>query len=91
MTPGSMAALARAGQKPSSFLARHVLGDWGELDAHDTKANERAMKTGDLILSAYRTSQDEAIWIISEAVDLDVPGTRANRRATTTILLPEEY
>ena len=31
-TPGALAALERAKQTPSCFLARHAIGDWGELE-----------------------------------------------------------
>lgn len=91
MTPGAIDAIARSGQKPSTFLACHVLGVWGDLDTHDRQANERALKTGDRILSSYKTSGGENIWVISEAVDLDVAGNTPDRRETTTILLPSEY
>src|ERR1039457_1141906 len=30
-TPGALGALEEAGQTPIEFLARHALGDWGEL------------------------------------------------------------
>ena len=31
-TPGALAALERAKQPPTCFLARHAIGDWGELE-----------------------------------------------------------
>jgi hypothetical protein len=31
-TPGALAALGRAKQPPTCFLARHAIGDWGELE-----------------------------------------------------------
>ena len=34
-TPGALAALERAKQPPTSFLARHASGDWGELEPAD--------------------------------------------------------
>jgi hypothetical protein len=37
------------------------------------------------LLSAYRTSRNTKLWIITEAADDD------GNRAATTILLPEEY
>ena len=30
-TPGALDALEEAGQHPLTLLARHVVGDWGEL------------------------------------------------------------
>jgi hypothetical protein len=72
--------LEEAGVSPASVLARHANGDWGELDEHDRRANEYALKHGLRVLSAYTLSSGEKIWIITEA-----------DRSTTTILLPEEY
>jgi len=34
-TPGALAALERAQQPPTCFLARHASGDWGELEPTD--------------------------------------------------------
>jgi hypothetical protein len=39
-TPGALAALGRAKQPPTGFLARHVIGDWGELEPTDVAENE---------------------------------------------------
>lgn len=79
-TPGALSALQRSGQSPIGFLSRHARGDWGEVDAEDWQANDRAVADGSRILSAYRTANDEKIWIITEA-----------DRQVTTLLLPEEY
>jgi hypothetical protein len=86
ITPGANDALEKAQQSPFEFLARHVIGDWGNLDEHDKQQNELAIAhEGDLekqnrIFSAYITTQGEKIWIITEA-----------DRSSTCILLPEEY
>jgi hypothetical protein len=61
-------------------LSRHLQGDWGTLDSEDWKANERALKQGGRLFSAYQSSQNEKFWIITEA-----------DRSVTTILLPEDY
>lgn len=79
-TPGALEALAGAGQIPKEFLDRHARGDWGEVDAEDKQANQDALVHGDRLLSAYRTSLDVQVWVITEA-----------DRSVTTILLPEEY
>lgn len=55
-TPGALAALEKAGQPPQQFLARHVLGDWGDLDEEDRKENELSLKRGFRLLSSYRTN-----------------------------------
>ncbi len=79
-TPGALQALREAGQTPLVFLARHVVGDWGDLGPDDLQANEDALRHGSRLLSAYRTARGTKLWIITEA-----------DRSATTILLPEEY
>ena len=79
-TPGAIEALQRAGQSPWELIARHVKGDWGELDEHDRQANEEAVKTGARILSAYTLATGVRLWVITEA-----------DRSLTTCLLPDEY
>jgi len=79
-TPGALRAIAGAGHAPQEFLNRHTQGDWGELDEHDRRENERSLKDECRLLSAYRLRDGTKIWIITEA-----------DRSATTILLPEEY
>lgn len=79
-TPGALAALERANQKPAEFLCRHLSGDWGALDAHDIAENEYSLAHGFRLLSSYRTTAGETLWIVTEA-----------DRSATTLLLPEEY
>ena len=60
-------------------LKRHAQGDWGDMDAHDKRENEFALKQGNLrIFSAYEGPQK--IWIITEA-----------DRSVTTTMFPSEY
>jgi hypothetical protein len=84
-TPGALEALEESGQTPGFFLARHVAGDWGEVDEEDWALNNEALVDGSRILSAYRTLKGKKLWIITEAADDD------GKRAVTTILLPDEY
>lgn len=84
-TPGCLAAFEEAGQQPWEFLARHVRGDWGDVDEQDQEANDLALQDGSRILSAYTLSSETRIWIITEATD------DAGQRSATTCLLPEEY
>ena len=79
-TPGALAALERAGQTPVEFIDRHLRNDWGEVCKEDWEANDAALKEGTRLLSAYRTSKDDRLWIITEW-----------DRSVTTILLPDEY
>ena len=79
-TRGALAAIEAAGQSPIEFLIRHVRNDWGEVCADDRALNDEAVRDGDRILSAYRTSKDERLWIITE-----------RDRSSTCLLLPDEY
>lgn len=78
-TPGALAALLATDFTPLPFLARHVTGDWGDLD-DDRQANNAAVQDGTRILSAYTLTDGTRLWIITEA-----------DRSATTLLLPEEY
>jgi hypothetical protein len=77
--------MEEAGQSPAFFLEKHVVGDWGEVDDEDKRANDQALVDGSRILSAFRTLKGVRIWIITEAADDE------GRRAATTTLTPQEY
>ncbi len=61
-------------------INRHLRADWGDLDNDDKAANDRALTNGLRLLSAYTTKSGIKFWIITEA-----------DRASTTVLLPEDY
>lgn len=61
-------------------LNRHAHGDWGIMPDEDMATNDRALKDGERLFSAYLSSEQIKFWIITEW-----------DRSTTTILLPEEY
>ncbi len=84
-TPGALEVLQAAGQSPDEFLARHVTGDWGDLDAEDRQANELALIDGSRILSACKTRKGERLYVITEA------NNEVGLRYCTTILLVSEY
>jgi hypothetical protein len=79
-TPGALEAIEDAGQTPVEFIARHHVGDWGDLDEEDKQENELSVKQGYRILSAYQTNAHVKLWVITEA-----------DRSVTTLLLPSEY
>ncbi len=80
ITPGALAAFVTAQEYITPYLARHQQGAWGDLDPHDRRANEQALKHGSRVLSAYQLQDATTIWIITEA-----------DRRSTCVLLPEEY
>lgn len=79
-TPGALRAFERARQVPALYLARHVTGDWGDLDEHDRAENQFSLSHDLRLFSAYELGDGTRIWIITEA-----------DRSSTTILLPDEY
>lgn len=85
-TPGALEALNRLGQSPWSLLSQHLAGQWGVLDDEDKQANDDALADGGRLFSAYLLSDGiTKVWVITEAVGDD------GRRASTCLLLPEEY
>jgi hypothetical protein len=79
-TPGALAALEESGEEPSTFIARHTSGDWGDLSDDDRQENEFSLAHGFRLLSSYRLRSGVKLWVITEA-----------DRSATTLLLPEEY
>jgi hypothetical protein len=78
-TPGVLAAAGDEDLMP--YLARHAAGDWGVVGREDARANDRALREGTRLLSAYVLADGTTrIWIITEA-----------DHSATTILLPDEY
>lgn len=79
-TSAALAALAKAGQAPPEFLARHASGDWGDLCERDRQENQFGLEHGHPPVSAYHTDAGDELRIITD-----------RQLRTTTILLPHEY
>jgi hypothetical protein len=80
-TPAALDALAKAGIDPSTLLMKHFVGNWGDVDRHDRRANEAALVDGGRLLSVYKVLPGgAAVWVITEA-----------DRSATTVLLPDDY
>lgn len=78
-TPGARSLFEALNTSLLEYLVRHVIGDWGELDAEDRQANDAALVHGTRIVSSYFLQGEHRIWLITEA-----------DRSATTFLLPEE-
>jgi hypothetical protein len=78
-TPAALEYLNEAGVSPLQLLERHALGDWGDINANDTRENEYAIEHSLRLVSAYLVGS-EKILIITEA-----------DRSSTTLLLIGEY
>jgi len=70
-TPRALAALERAKQPPTSFLARHATGDWGELEPTDVAENQ---------YSVALRFQDRDSWIALQR-EFNSDRCRKHRRA----------
>jgi hypothetical protein len=80
-TPGALALLEQANKTRLEFVSRHLRGDWGDDLCQDEKTeNELSLKQGFRLLSSYKVTESEKLWIITEA-----------DRSVTTLLLPSEY
>lgn len=84
-TPGALALLQKHGVDAATLLRRHQRGDWGELCVHDRAANDRAIRDGSRILSAYVIA-GEKVWVITEAASDD-----GISRTSTCVLMAGEY
>jgi len=84
-TPGALEALEEAGVAVGTLLARHAMGDWGDLDPEDKGLNEQALVSGARIFSVYRLSDEVTVWVITNGDDEE------GHRDATTVLLPQEY
>lgn len=67
-------------EEVAAAVTRHASGDWGDLCQEDIEANQRALREGCRLLSAYSSAKSVKFWIITEW-----------DRSVTTILLPSEY
>ena len=77
-TPAALAAVST--HDIVVALRRHAVGDWGEVDPDDRAANDDALKSGERVLSVYRSATGTTFWVLTEA-----------DRSATTVLLPDDY
>jgi hypothetical protein len=79
-THGALKVLKANGIIPLRLIARHSLGDWGDVGPDDARVNDNALHSGTRILSSYQLADGAQVWVITEA-----------DRSSTTVLLPSEY
>ncbi len=63
---GRPGGAGRGEQSPLEFLARHVVGDWGDVTTRK-RANDFDLANGGRLLSAYTLSTGVKLWLITEA------------------------
>lgn len=79
MTPSAVAALVHH-WITEQIIARHVVGDFGDLSEENKAINERAIAEGGDILSVYHLRDGTKLYIITDA-----------GRMGTTIICADEY
>ena len=80
-TPSALEALEAIDVQPTELLRRHQCGDWNDMGDADQAANRQAIKNGARVFTSYNLADGKIpVYVITEA-----------DRASTTILLPEEY
>lgn len=79
-TPGAVAEFGR--DAVCACVERHNAGDWGDVEPSDRRANDRDLRDGGRLLSAYQLGEgrDRRLWVLTEA-----------DRSHTTAMLPSEY
>ncbi|MCY1533314.1 hypothetical protein D9M68_686360 [compost metagenome] len=99
-TPGALALIHTSNSNPFALLAKHVTGDWGDIDPEDVQTNEDAVAHGLRVLSVYRLPLQVAVEKgaaqTQPSQDVDEHDNRIwliteADRSVTTLLLPEEY
>ena len=84
-TPGFLDVVRESGQTVREFVDCHLRLEQGVLCDDDHHANQMSLADGSRILSAFRLKTGEKVWVLTEAVGDD------GKRASTCLLLPEEY
>jgi hypothetical protein len=69
-TPGALNHLQKLGILPPMLFARHLAGDWADMDEEDQRSNHEAVKNGGRIFSSYKLPDGSKIWVITEAISL---------------------
>ncbi len=79
-TPAALEAMERAGIDPAALLARHAIGDWGDVSWQGWDLNNSCLVEGTgSLLSLYPVGEGY-VWVWTEW-----------RRKRTTFLMPDEY
>ncbi|RMX08215.1 hypothetical protein D8I35_03635 [Corticibacter populi] len=80
MTQGVQALSSQGRLNPFVFIARHAMGEWGNVCDEDRATNDRALRVGARLMSVYEVDATTTVWVITEC-----------DRSVTTLLLPSEY
>ena len=78
-TPKALAALTEAELELMDVLARHLVGDWGDIGEEERLLNDLAVVHGQRITSAYQLPTGQEIWVVT-----------ASHRDMTWLKFPEQ-
>lgn len=79
-TTGALALLKKYNLHPIRLLARHLVGDWGDISAAHAQANDRALTEDARVVSSYLMPEGERLCIVTEC-----------DRTVTKFMLPTEF
>lgn len=65
VTPGGARLLEEAGVPAAEFLARHAVGDWGDVPAGFTAANDQALMEGGALMSRYTLASGKQVSVVT--------------------------
>jgi hypothetical protein len=81
VSPKALYAIDNAEESLTDILIRHQAGDWGEMSRHERACNDYAARRGIDVISAYRLSTGNKLWVI----------TSGDRRTTKVQIPLEDY
>ncbi len=64
-TPKAMEAIEETELEIMDILARHLVGDWGDIDDEEKMLNDQAVEYGKRITSAYRLAPSIEVWVVT--------------------------
>ena len=78
-TPRALATLAEAEIEAIDLLARHLVGDWGDVNEAEKLLNDLAVTNSQRLTSVYRLPTGHEVWV-----------TTSGDRQTTWLKLPDQ-
>lgn len=79
ITPNAHRLLSKHYLQADMFIAKHIVGDWGDLAEEDKKTNDDALLNNGQLFSSYRLPDDNMLLVVTE-----------ENRSVTTVLLPSD-
>lgn len=86
ITSDALEKLAKLNLQADMYLAKHIVGDWGEMPEEDKKLNDLSLSSKDCgdLWSIFVLPDNTRLWIVTTFFD-------SYDMSNTTIMLPEDY